>query len=97
MGWREVNGGKDTGMWAPCPLERCGLPPAQEQGERAEADAGGGGRRWRGWLNRLRSGASAVLVAQEGHADTVETRKGSRLPQAPRLEEMGVMGRGEEL
>lgn len=42
-------------------------------------------------LNLLGSGARAAAVAQEDLADTVETGKGSGLPQAPRLGEVGVM------
>lgn len=42
-------------------------------------------------LNRLRSGAGAASVTQEDLVGTEETRKGSSLPQVPRLEEVGVM------
>lgn len=42
-------------------------------------------------LNLLGSGARAAAVVQEDLSDTVETGKGSGLPQAPRLGEVGVM------
>lgn len=74
-----MNCGKGVGVWARLPVEEVSFAArARTAGAR-----GGGGQ--------VEKPARATSVAQEDLADALETRKGNSLPQAPRLEEVGVL------